>query len=89
MDISNYDKADVLRVLYNNARPLGLGMLHFDPKDMTKEEAQELIDSGQTYFDYVKGRVMKVDLSKTDLRTALYNRDNGDKAAESAIATLD
>jgi len=88
MDISKYDKADVLRVLYDNARCQGLGFLHFVPGTLTKEEATELLKN-QTYFDYLKGRVMKVDLSKDELETRLYNRDNGPDTAEWAIKTLD
>ena len=89
MDISKYDKADVLRVLYNNSGPLGMGILHFTPKEMTREEAQAMLDTGQTYFDYVKGRVMKIDLSSDELGTEVYNRDNGNDAAEKALAVLD
>jgi hypothetical protein len=76
VNIAGKNKADILRRLYNNAKPLGMGFLHYTPEDMTVEEAQALLDSGQTYFDYVKGRCMKVDLSKDILRTDLYNRDN-------------
>ena len=89
MDISKYDKADVLRVLYNKARTQGMGILHYTSEDMTRDKAQELLDSGMTYFDYVGGRVMKVSLKNENLNTALYNRDNGVDAAERAIATLD
>jgi len=88
MDIAGLSKATVLATLYNNAKPLGMGYLHFDPQPMTDAEAQALLDEGQTYFDYVKGRVMKVDLSKDELRTGLYNRDNGPDAAETALAGL-
>jgi hypothetical protein len=38
MDISKFDKADVLRLLYNNAKPLGMGFLDDTPEDMTKEQ---------------------------------------------------
>lgn len=86
MDISKMDKAKVLAALYNNAKPQGLGFLLADSREMTTGEAQEILNTGQTYFDYLKGRVMKVDLSKDDLWTALYNRDNGNNAAELAIA---
>ncbi len=89
MDISKYKKADVLRILYNNSRPLGMGKLHFTPEEMTKEEAQAEIDSGYTYFDYIKGRVMKIDISSDELRTELYNRDNGEGAAERALSVLE
>lgn len=92
IDISKHDKADVLSVLYNNSRPQGLGHLHFESKDMTKEEAQEILnkDRGRWtfYFDYLKGRVMKVDLSKENFCPLLYDRDNGQGAAQRAIDTL-
>lgn len=87
MDISNLDKAEVLAALYNNSQPLGMGFIHFTPEDMTKEEAAKLLTE-QTSFDYLKGRVMKVDLEGNELRTHLYNRDNGDGAAERVLATL-
>ena len=88
MDISGMSKAKVLAALYNNSHPQGMGFLHFDPRPMTEEEAQALLDSGQTYFDYLKGRVMKVDLSGNELETLLYNRDNGENAAETVLANL-
>lgn len=85
MNISEFDKAVVLAALYNRAQTQGMGMLQFDPKAMTVEEARRLLDSGKTYFDYLKGRVMKIDLSRDDLDTRLYDRDNGPGAAEEAI----
>lgn len=90
MDISKLDKADVLAALYNNSRPLGLGMLHYTPEKMSRREAQSWIDAAgsRPYFDYLKGRVMKIDLSKDELDTTLYNRDNGPDAAENALKHL-
>ena len=88
IDISTYNKADVLRVLFNNARPQGLGFLHYKPEPMTLQTAEELL-SKHTYFDYVQGRVMKVNLKGTELDPLLYDRDNGHGAAEAAIKTLD
>jgi hypothetical protein len=88
MDISKLNKAQVLATLYNNSRPLGLGFLHSTPEPITTEQAQAFLDSGQTYFDYLNGRVMKIDLSNNELRTALYNRDNGMNAAENALKPL-
>ena len=85
MDISYLDKAKVLAALYNHARPQGMGLLHFDPQRMTAEQAREILKTGQTYFDYVKGRVMKINLSGDLLDTGLYDRDNGPGAAENAI----
>lgn len=88
MDISKYNKADVLRVLYNNANVVGMGVFSAKRGDMTKEQAEELLKE-ETYFGYVCGRVLKVDLSTNDLNTRLYNRDNGYNAAECAVLALD
>ena len=62
--------------------------MHFDPKPMTKEEAQQLLGHGCQRFDYIMGRVMKIDLGKDDVDTWGYNRDNGKDAAEKVIETL-
>lgn len=78
------DKPAVLAALYNASRPLGMGALHYTPEPMTAEEAAALLEK-YTYFDYLQGRVMKVDLSKDDFNPALYDRDNGPGAAAAAI----
>lgn len=44
--------------------------------------------SKSTYFDYLNGKVLKVDLSTDELDTFLYNRDNGPDAAEKALEPL-
>ena len=85
IDISKLNKADVLAALYNNSQPQGLGFFHSTPDAMRTEEAQAPLDSGQSYFDYLKGRVMKIDLSGDDLKTWLYDRDNGQGAAAEAL----
>ena len=88
MDISKLNKAEVLAALYNRAQTQGMGIYQYQKGDMTREQAQEMLDSGKTYFDYVIGRVMKVDLSKDEMDTFLYNRDNGKDAAEKALQPL-
>ena len=90
IDISKLDKAAVLAALYNASQPLGLGLFHFTPNDMTHNEAAALLKQAgeRPYFDYLKGRVMKISLADGTLRTALYDRDNGQGAAERAIAHL-
>lgn len=88
VDIKGLNKAEVLAALYNNSKPLGLGFLHFDPMDMTVAEAEEILNQ-TTYFDYLKGRVMKVDLSSDDsFEEWLYDRDNGKGAAQRVIDLL-
>lgn len=87
IDISKKDKAEVLAALYNASHPLGLGFLQYDPTPMTADEARKLL-AETTYFDYLYGRVMKVDLSTDTLNPWLYDRDNGAGAAERALADV-
>lgn len=87
ISIAGLDKGAVLAVLYNNSRPLGLGMLQYTSEEMTPEEGNELLKD-QTYFDYLKGRVMKVDLSEDEFDPWLYDRDNGKGSAEMVVKKL-
>lgn len=87
MNISGLDKVKVLQALYEDARVQGLGFIHFVPGPLAYEEAKALLAAG-TYFDYLKGRVMKIDLKGDEVETRLYNEDNGPGAAEQAIAQL-
>ena len=95
ISIEGLDRADVLAALYNDSKPQGMGFLHYDPKPMTRIEAQhELLatDSGPWPgdFDYLKGRVMKVQLKPgaTEFYGHLYDRDLGEGAAARAISRL-
>lgn len=90
IDISDLDKAEILAALYNRSHPQGMGILHFQPQDMTKEEAQTLLDKSapRYYFDYLRGRVMKIDLSKDTISPRLYDRDLGQGACQSIIDGL-
>lgn len=87
MDIKGKNKAKILAALYNNSKPLGMGFLHYEAAPMTEEQAEAILKES-TDFDYLKGRVMKVNLSGDELQTWLYNRDNGEGAAERAIEAL-
>lgn len=98
VNIAGINKAELLAALYNEASPLGMGFLHYTPEKMTTEQAQALIDDGhddlmfrrhqRLYFDYVKGRPLKVDLSGDEMSTALYNRDQGQGSAERVVENL-
>jgi len=85
--LSGLNKADVLAALYNASKPQGMGFMHYDPKPMTREEADGLLKQ-TTHFDYLKGRVMKVNLAGDELDTRDYDCDNGQGAAECALAEL-
>ena len=84
IDIAKADKAEVLAALYNKSKMQDMGILNFRPEDMTKEQAQVYLDGG-THFDYLHGRVMKIDLSSDELDPRLYDRDNGQGAAYAAL----
>lgn len=86
--IVGLDKAEVFAALYNNARAQGLGFLHYNPKPMTAEIARQRFGDNFGYFDYVDGRVMKIDLSGDDVDTWGYDRDNGTGAVQRIIDTL-
>lgn len=87
MNIAKLNKAEILVALYNSAKPLGRGFLHYTPEDMSIEEAQQLLKES-IYFDYIKGRILKVNLGKDELDTFLYNRNNGNGAAENIIVKI-
>ena len=89
IDISKLNKADVLAALYNNSRQQGLGFINPNGRhQMTKADAEVLLEEGDTFFDYLRGRVMKVDIGRDTLDPWGYDRDNGEGAAARALAPL-
>jgi hypothetical protein len=95
IDISKLDQAEVLAALYNASKQLGMGFAHARGRDgMTVPQAQEEIDQISSvdgrnlYFDYLHGRVLKINLGKDILHTHLYDRDNGPGAALRALQPL-
>lgn len=54
---------------------------------MTVEEAREILKS-RTDFDWLKGRVMKVNLSGDRFESDLYDRDNGLGAAQRVVDAI-
>ncbi len=87
ISLKGKSKPHVLAALYNASRPQGMGFMNYDATPMTAEQAEELLKS-QTDFDYLRGRVMKVDLKGDELNTWGYDRDNGRGAAERAINAI-
>lgn len=81
------NKADVLAALYNASKPQGMGFMNYDPKPMTREDAEKLLKES-TSFDYLKGRVVKVNLSGDEFDPYGHDRDNGQGAAERVITEL-
>lgn len=84
INIKGLDKAELLVELYNHSHQQGLGMLH-PLVNLTVEDAKKLLEE-QTYFDYLYGKVMKVDLSNDEeFDEWLYDRDNGQGMAQSVV----
>lgn len=93
INIKGQDKAEVLAILFNHSRPLGMGA--FNPRahePMSVEDAREVLEQGKkdrgeywASFDYLHGRVMKLDLKGDTFDPYLYDRDNGPGAAERAL----
>ena len=87
IDISKKDKAAVLKALYDFSKPIGLGILSFQSDKMDIKTARRLVSSS-TKYDYIGGRVIKVDISGNSFDPWLYDRDNGDGRAKEAIDTV-
>ena len=88
ISIKGLDKAKVLKALYDNSHVQGLGFLNAVPDDfVTIEVCKELLEK-HTYFDYLYGRVLKVDLSGDEFNEWLYDRDCGQGAALAAIQSI-
>ncbi len=84
-DIAGLNKADVLRVLYQNAGP-GDYWLSASKVFSQDEFEQEVIRT--LNFGYFGGRPLKVNLEGDTFDSSLYDRDNGQHAARKAIAQL-
>lgn len=78
----------MLIALYSRAKAQGMGRLNAQSGgDLTVEEARMILAS-QPNIDYVRGRVIKVNLSGESFDPFLYDRDNGQGAAASAIESM-
>lgn len=103
VDISGLDKADLLAALYNCSQQFGAGFLHASGRNaMTVEHARNIIagdpttglfewelkDAKQLRFDYVHGRVLKVDISGDTVNPWGYDRDLGEGAVARVVERL-
>ena len=58
------------------------------PDGVVTVEHCEMLLGSQTYFDYLHGRVLKVDLSGDEFDERLYDRDCGEGAAQRAVDSV-
>lgn len=84
INIKGIDKAELLVELYDHSHQQGMGMLQ-PKKTLTIEDARKLLEQ-TTSFDYLYGKVMKIDLSSDEqFEERLYDRDNGYGMAQSVV----
>lgn len=88
VSITGLDRAEVLAALFNASRQQGMGFIHREGQSqMSVSQAREELRN-RSRFDYLRGRVMKIDLGEEPMFTAMYDRDNGSGAAERIINGL-
>jgi hypothetical protein len=94
INIAGLEKAAVLAALYNNAKIQGRGIHHPGGSGaMTTEHAARLLaddptGGGRVAYEYLNGRVMKLDLRGDEIDPWLYDRDNGEGKAARVIDNL-
>jgi hypothetical protein len=89
INISGLDKAEVLAALWNNSKSQGLSYMGLNGQiKMSKDDAIPFLSRNDKYFDYLNGRVLKIDLSEDEIDPRLYDRDNGQGAALKAIESI-
>ncbi len=92
VNIQGLEKWQVTKALHAKTHAQGMGFLH-DRGELTDEQAKEDVaqhtqDNGKIYFDYLRGRVMKVEISGDEFDPWLFDRDNYEGAAQEAITKL-
>jgi len=88
IDITGLDKAEVLHALYHRSHVQGMGILQQIPAYTVADARRDLDEQPGYYFDYLHGRVLKVDLRGDSFDSWLYDRDCGEGAAAEAIDKL-
>jgi hypothetical protein len=89
INIKGLDKAELLVSLFNASKPLGLGFFAAGHNQaLSLEDAQKMISRGQTRFDYLMGRVMKIEIGNDEMEPWGYDTDNGQGAAEAVVKKL-
>ncbi len=88
VNIKGLDKAEVLLALYNHSHYQGFSFLGAVSSYTLEDARKDIKDNPSCYFDYLHGRVLKVDISGDEFSSMLYNRDCGENTAEEAISEL-
>ena len=77
VDCGTLSSGEVLAHLYNNSKPLGMGMFQYEAKAMSASEAEKYLKS-KKHVDYCKGRPIKTSFNNyPKLDSWDFDRDNG------------
>ena len=74
INISNIDKVQLLRALWENMKPSRFNMMRGIAIQFNEREAENAISG---YVDYFCGRCIKIDFSEDIVDPRLYERDAG------------
>lgn len=96
INIEGINKARLLQALFNHSHQQGLGLLdESGAVNMTIEDAQSIVqkfansqDRWPLTFDYLRGRVMKVNIDGDEFDSSGYDRDVGEGAAEAVVTAI-
>ena len=90
INITGIPKNKLLAALFNASQQQGMGFMDATgASEMSEDEASTILDGhGDGRFDYLRGRVMKIDISGDEANPALYDRDNGAGACAAAIDSI-
>jgi len=88
VNIPEDKRVAVLQALYADTfiAPAAIAFGTVGPDKLPTEAAEEALTYG--YIDYLGGRLIKMDLTEDPVETRLFNRDNGEGAAERIIAAV-
>ena len=96
VSIKNLDKAELLVRLWEGAKswrglPSPIRMSLNEPLKISRREllegAQRIVGGGRSVYVW-HGRFIVVDIAKDEIDTSIYNKRNGEGAAERIIAQM-
>lgn len=91
ISIAGLSKALLLSELFNKSHQQGMGYIDRSGAGyMTVDQAdaiirERVVNGEDLYFDYLKGRLLKVDITGDELTTWLYDRENGEGSASEVV----
>lgn len=88
VDIKGLDKAQVLKALYDNSHVQRVGFFQSVPDGTVTVEHCEKLLKNTTSFDYLCGRVLKIDIGGDAFDERLYDQACGEGAAQRAVDSI-